>query len=161
MLKRKLLPLISLILLSACATPPRLPDNAPVSYMSSAEQCVPYARRVSGIQLYGDAYSWWNTATPRGYRCGQVPQIGAAFILASTHQMPEGHVAVVNGITDARHITVTHSNWGDTRGRRKVLYHAMPVEDISPNNDWTRVKFWNYEKNVYGFPYASKGFIYK
>ena len=74
--------------------------------------------------------------------------------------MPEGHVAVVSGIIDTRHITVNHSNWGDNRGRRKVLYHAMPVEDISARNDWTRVKFWNYEKNVYGFPYAAKGFIY-
>lgn len=161
MVTRFLLPALLSFLLSACASaPPRLPANAPVSYMDSAEQCVPYARRISGIDLYGDAYSWWDSARPR-YRCGQTPQVGAAFILASTAKMPEGHVAVVTGIADSRHITVTHSNWGNNRGRRKILYHAMPVEDISPDNNWTRVKFWNYEENVYGFPYAAKGFIYK
>ncbi|MDB5490169.1 MAG: hypothetical protein JWO78_18 [Micavibrio sp.] len=164
MIKRFLLPAMALFFLSACAAvttaPPRLPDNAPVTYTSTAESCVPYARRISGFQLYGDAYSWWDSAKPK-YMCGQTPQVGAAFILARTGKMPEGHVAIVTGVTDSRHITVTHSNWGDNRGRRKVLYHAMPVEDISLNNDWTRVKFWNYEKNVYGFPYAAKGFIYK
>lgn len=25
-------------------------------------QCVPYARQISGIQIYGDAWTWWGQA---------------------------------------------------------------------------------------------------
>jgi hypothetical protein len=60
-----------------------------------------------------------------------------------------------------RQIYVTHSNWGNDRHSRRVLYHAMLVEDISRANDWTNVRFWNQEKNVFGFPYTAHGFIYK
>jgi hypothetical protein len=28
-------------------------------------QCVPYARQVSGIQIYGDAWTWWDQAAGR------------------------------------------------------------------------------------------------
>ena len=157
---RVILCALFLLTLAACASSPSLPPGSPVQYVSSPVQCVPYARQVSGVQLYGDAYTWWNSARAHNYQCSQVPRVGAVLVLARTSQMSEGHVATVSGITNSRHITVNHSNWGDNRGRRKVIYYAMPVEDVSAKNDWTRVKFWNYEKNVYGFPYAAKGFIY-
>lgn len=151
---------MGLLLLSACSTIPTLPANAPVSYVSSPISCVPYARQVSGLQLYGDAYSWWNAASPR-YARGQTPRPGSVLVLDRTSRMTSGHVATVANVIDTRHITVNHSNWGNNSGRRKVIYHAMPVEDISSANDWTLVKFWNYEMNVYGFPYKAKGFIYR
>lgn len=151
---------LSLFLLSACATEKYLPPESPVRYVSKPVECVPYAREVSGIEIYGDAHTWWNRAKPR-YECGQEPRIGAVLVLSKTSKMTSGHVAVVKSIVNSRKITVTHSNWGNNRTRRKVIYYAMPVEDISANNDWTRVRFWNYEEGVYGFPYAAKGFIYK
>lgn len=157
--KSGLLAIVTLIL-SACSSLPSLPRHAPVSYVSSPITCVPYAREVSGIQIYGDAHTWWNAAPPR-YQRGHTPVPGSVLVLARTPKMTSGHVATVASVIDSRHITVNHSNWGNNTGRRRVIYHAMPVEDISPANDWTSVKFWNYEVNAYGFPYQAKGFIYK
>lgn len=150
------------ITLSACAATgslPSLPKNAPVSYVSTPISCVPYARQVSDVQISGDAYTWWNSAPPR-YARGQTPVPGSVLVLDRSRKMRSGHVATVARVVDARHITVNHSNWGNNSGRRRVIYHDMPVEDISPANNWTSVKFWNYEVNAYGFPYAAKGFIY-
>lgn len=152
--------ILPLLLLSACSTLPSLPANTPASYVSTPISCVPYAREVSGIQIFGDAHTWWNKASPR-YQRGQIPLPGSVLVLDRTSKMTSGHVATVARVMGPRHITVNHSNWGNNSGRRKVIYHAMPVEDISPNNDWTSVKFWNYEMGVYGFPYKSLGFIYK
>src|SRR6478672_2506999 len=35
-------------------------------------QCVPYARDYSGIQIFGDAWTWWTQANGR-YARGQLP----------------------------------------------------------------------------------------
>lgn len=127
---------------------------------SKAEQCVPFARRVSGIEIYGDAHTWWKRAKPH-YQCGNIPAIGAVLSMPSTKKLPNGHVAVVKRIVDSRTIEVAHSNWGDSRSSRKIVYNNMRVRDISTHNDWSRVKFWNYDINSYGLPYAANGFIYK
>ncbi len=160
-MKKRIFILLSLFsLLPACATSvPSLPRNAPVSYVSTPISCVPYARQVSDVQISGDAYTWWNSAPPR-YARGQTPRPGSVLVLDRSKKMRSGHVATVARVIDSRHITVNHSNWGNNTGRRSVIYHDMPVEDISPANNWTSVKLWNYEVNAYGFPYAAKGFIY-
>ncbi len=148
-------------MLAACTTTaklPSLPPNAPVTYVSTPISCVPYARQVSGVQIKGDAYAWWNAAPPR-YQRSQMPSPGSVLVLDRSGKMRSGHVATVARVIDGRHITVNHSNWGNNQGRRRVIYHDMPVEDISPANNWTLVKFWNYEVNSYGFPYKAKGFI--
>lgn len=150
-----------LFLLSACAGQSvfRSP-NATGYYLSKAEQCVPYAREQSGVEIYGDAYSWWDKASPR-YKRGSRPEVGAVLVLARTKSLPHGHVAVVTDIFSARQIAVTHSNWGNNRKNRRIAYEFMRVEDISPANDWTRLRFWNHEANCFGLPYAAKGFIYR
>lgn len=130
------------------------------SLLSRPEQCVPYARRISGVDLYGDAHGWWDSAEP-AYRRGAAPQPGAVLVLARTAKMHSGHVAVVKKILGPRLIVVTHSNWGSDPKSRRFLYHAMQVEDVSAQNNWSQVRFWNTEKNCFGFPYAARGFIYK
>lgn len=145
--------------MSGCSTVPSLPPGTPASFVSSPVSCVPYARDVSGLKISGDAYTWWDAAAPR-YQRGNFPRPGSVLVLDRTSRMKSGHVATVVGVRDSRHITVNHSNWGNNSGRRRVIYHAMPVEDISLANDWTTVKFWNYEVGAYGFPYKAKGFIY-
>lgn len=147
-------------------TPPSLNNphfsnpNVTGTYTKHPEQCVPYARRISGINIYGDAHTWWNRAEPK-YKRGNQPRVGSVFVLANAGKMTYGHVAVVRDVINARHINVTHSNWGNTPEKRRVTYQSMRVEDISANNDWTRVRFWNYEENCFGFPYKALGFIYK
>lgn len=126
---------------------------------SDIEQCVPYARRVSGIQLHGEAYSWWSEA--RGhYRRGNTPLPGAVLVLKKTTRMKSGHVAVVKEVIAPRKIDITHSNWGNNSSNRHIIYDSMRAEDVSAANDWSQIRFWNDEKNVLGFPYEAYGFIY-
>lgn len=158
----KRLPMIVMpFLLAACSTVTHFSTpQASGHYVVGPMQCVPYARQVSGIQLYGDAHTWWDKAYPRYHR-GNRPQIGSVLVLSRTPRMTHGHVAVVKKIVSNREIDVTHSNWGDDFISRRVVYESARVADISPRNDWTQVKFWNYDKNCFGFPYAAKGFIYR
>jgi hypothetical protein len=46
---------------------PEQSDGAPADTSGALPylQCVPYARQVSGIQLYGDAHTWWDQAAGR------------------------------------------------------------------------------------------------
>lgn len=153
-------------ILSGCAGISQTPSAITHPYASGRAaanpvQCVPYARQASGIQIRGDAYSWWDQAESLGYSRGFKPSPGAVLVLARTGKMSHGHLAVVKNIVGARQINVTHSNWGSDRGSRRIVYDSMRVEDISVKNDWSRVRFWNYEENVFGFPYAARGFIYQ
>lgn len=125
-----------------------------------AEQCVPFARRVSGIDLRGDAHSWWHKASPH-YKRGNRPQAGAVLVLSKTPKLRRGHLAVVKRVVNDREIDVTHTNWGSNKKTRAVIYDSMRVQDVSPKNDWTRLRFWNREANTFGLPYAAKGFIYQ
>lgn len=157
----RLCALLLLLAMAGCGTPP--PFHHPYAsgyYSSDIIQCAPYARETSGIMLYGDAGGWWSEAPSRHYRRGHRPEPGAVLVLKRTSRMTSGHVAVVRSVINARTITVTQSNWGSDRHSRHIVYDSMRVEDISAKGDWTRVRFWNDEKNVYGFPYAAYGFIY-
>ena len=70
----RLAPLALLLLLAACATPeqpaavaPIVPPAAPAPQIAipdnpPPQDCVPYARQVSGIKLFGDAWTWWDGA---------------------------------------------------------------------------------------------------
>jgi surface antigen len=122
-------------------------------------QCVPYAREKSGIQIYGDAHTWWAKAAGR-YQRGALPQIGSVMVLSKTSKLKHGHLAVVTNILGPHQVEVTHSNWGNNHDRRCVIYNRMRVQDISRNQDWSLARFWNYELDTWGLPYAVSGFIY-
>ena len=62
-----------------------------------ALQCVPYARTVSGIQIYGDAHTWWGQAAGKYARGGR-PKIGAVMAFKPYGRMELGHVAAVSQI---------------------------------------------------------------
>src|SRR5688572_2935203 len=57
-------------------------------------QCVPYARQVSGVQIYGDAWTWWSQAAGR-YARGFAPRVGAVMSFKPHGNMRLGHVAAV------------------------------------------------------------------
>jgi surface antigen len=152
--------LLLLLIVTGCGTPePFHHQYASGHYSSDIEQCAPYARKVSGIQLYGAADSWWQAAQGH-YQRGSKPVIGSVLVLKRTSRMHSGHVAVVKDILSPREIKVTHSNWGDSRSSRHIIYDSMLVRDASPAGDWSQVRFWNDSKAVLGFPYAAYGFIY-
>ncbi|MGC8159731.1 hypothetical protein ACP3WZ_24715, partial [Salmonella enterica] len=48
--------------------PPAMAAAAP-SLLDYVGECVPFARAASGIQIYGDAWTWWGQAAGR-YRRG-------------------------------------------------------------------------------------------
>lgn len=157
--------LLTYLLVGCVTTTGREADNPPPNkgafYSIDAPiQCVAYAREVSGIPIYGDAHTWWYQAKNAGYKRGHVPRDGAILVLSKTSKLKYGHLAVVTKVLNEREIEVTHSNWGDNHDRRCVIYNAMRVQDLSNEGDWSRVRFWNYEINGWGLPYAVSGFIY-
>lgn len=122
-------------------------------------QCVPYARAVSGIEIYGDAWTWWSKAQNQ-FKRGHVPVVGSVLAFKKTKRLRYGHVAVVAAVLDKRHILVNQANWGsDSRTRGKV-HLRQPVEDVSPKNDWTQLRLMN-TIGTFGRIYPSHGFIYQ
>jgi len=123
-------------------------------------QCVPFARAVSGIPLYGDAWTWWDSAALRHFPRGHVPAVGSVLVLRKSAQLPEGHVAVVAQLQDSRHLLVTHANWGYEGDTRGLIHERMPVMDVSPANDWSAIRLMN-KHGIFGRVYAAYGFIYQ
>jgi surface antigen len=152
--------LATLLLLAACAgtaAPPPTPAAVAIAPAPQFRQCVPYARHHSGIELYGDAWTWWETAAGR-YARGPLPRPGSVLVLRRTERLKHGHVAVVRDIVDRRQILVDHANWGAGASDPAT---NMGVADISPSNDWTLVRFWNEAAGAWGRPYPAYGFIYR
>lgn len=116
--------------------------------------CVPFAREVSGINIQGNAKTWWQKATNL-YPKGQRPVVGAVLNFRATRGMPMGHVAVVSRIVSERRILVDHANW-----HRNKVSLDMAVVDVSPANDWSRVRVETLP-NTLGSVYPTYGFIYK
>jgi surface antigen len=104
-------------------------------------QCVPIARMLSGIDIRGDAHTWWGQADGR-YARGNTPKRGAVLAFKPYGAMRLGHVAAVSKVIDNRNILVTHSNWSTINGRRGQIERNVRVVDVSDNNDWSRVKVW-------------------
>jgi surface antigen len=128
--------------------------------MPAPIQCVPFVRELSGIQIYGDAYTWWDKAASQGYERGKVPRLNAVIVLKKSSRLASGHVAMVRRIINQRRIEVTHANWGMEEDTRRLVHDTMPVIDVSPKNDWTSVEFFNEQAGVFGQPYPAWGFIY-
>jgi hypothetical protein len=165
--------LLMLLALSACATNSVSPDKAVASaipgetpnadgihpYQGELLQCVPYAREVSGIDITGDAWSWWDGSIGK-YQRGHQPHFMSVLVLSRTERLKLGHVAVVVDILGAREIRVTHANFGSDPVSRRIIYDSMPVIDVSPANDWSLVRFWNYDLRAWGIVYEASGFVY-
>jgi surface antigen len=118
--------------------------------------CVPFARELTGFQISGDAYRWWDGAAGR-YSRGHMPATGSVIVLKSTRGMRSGHVAVVRRVVSAREIVVDHANWAP-RGR---VNEPTRVIDVSRNNDWSQTRFWHQPSGQMGTTvYPTYGFIY-
>ncbi|SIN91993.1 CHAP domain-containing protein [Vannielia litorea] len=115
--------------------------------------CVPFARNASGVEIRGNANTWWNSASGT-YARGRTPQVGAVMAFSGTRQLPMGHVAVVSKVVSDREIEINHANW-----HRNQISLGMSVIDVSDKNDWSVVKVLS-QSNAYGRPYPIDGFIY-
>jgi CHAP domain-containing protein len=117
-------------------------------------QCVPFARTESGIELVGNAWTWWDGAAGV-YQRGHAPEPGAVLAFRANGAMRLGHVAVVSRVINPREIEIEHANWGPGRINRGV-----PVVDVSENNDWTAVRVALARVGEFGNIYPTHGFIY-
>lgn len=104
-------------------------------------QCVPYARQVSGIQIYGDAWTWWDQAEGLYVR-GSRPKRGAVMSFQPYGNMRLGHVAAVSKVIDSRTVLLRHANWSPIDGRRGQIEDDVRAVDVSPDNDWSAVRVW-------------------
>ena len=124
-------------------------------------QCVPFARLVSGIQIFGDAYTWWQQAAGK-YETGFTPRAGAVLCFKPTGRMRLGHVAVVSQVLTDRVIQITHANWSLIDGSRGQVEKNVTVVDVSPEGDWSQVKVWfDPTGNLGATVYPTYGFIYQ
>ncbi len=123
-------------------------------------ECVPFARSMSGIEIYGDAWTWWDQADGQ-YSRGRRPKVGAVLVFRPTETMRLGHVAVVSRIVGPGIVMVTHANWSRIGGKRGQVERDVTMVDVSPRHDWSAVKVW-YDTNVAlgGSTYPTFGFVY-
>ena len=117
-------------------------------------QCVPYARRLTDIRIFGDAWTWWRAASGR-YRRTRRPAVGAVLVLKRVRG-GLGHLAVVTRVLGDREIVVSHGNWRN-QGR---IHQNTPVKDISFWGNWSLVQVWYTPGKHYGGrEYPAYGFI--
>lgn len=138
----------------------RQPDAAyePIARITNRRanlQCVPFARNESGVNIRGDAYTWWDQAADR-YERTNAPEEGAVLVLHGYNDPNRGHVAVVKEIVSPRMIIVDHANWLN----HGEITRDVPVRDVSPNNDWSQVQVWYVPTRQWGARnYEVQGFI--
>lgn len=119
-------------------------------------ECVPYARNASGIQIWGDAVTWWTQAASVYIRSGR-PAPGSVLVLRGFNDATRGHVSYVREVVSPRLLRVDHANW--MRGGEISL--NVPVIDVSPNNDWSQIRVWHVPGDYWGGrTYEAEGFIH-
>lgn len=125
-------------------------------------QCVTFARMFSGIQIFGDAWTWWGQASSGKYPTGFTPKSGAVLVFRPNGPMTRGHVAVVSQVLTDRVIQITHANWSLIGGSRGQVEKDVTVVDVSPQGDWSQVKVW-YDpiRDLGKTSYPTYGFIYQ
>lgn len=112
-------------------------DGPSVVSRGKGMQCVPFARDESGINIYGDAHTWWQSARGK-YERDDEPEEGSVMVLKGYKRSDRGHVAVVRHVVDDREIVIDHANWLND-GK---IYLNQPVKDVSEDNDWSEVRVW-------------------
>ena len=162
-MNRRTLPLLALALL-ADATPVIAQSGADMvpaqAELPAYLECVPYAREVTGIRIYGDASGWWSQAEER-YARGSRPKPRAVLALKPYGAMQSGHVAAVSKVLDSRNILLDHANWSPIGGLRGQAEQGVRALDVSPGNDWSEVRIWYAPDCALGTTrWPVQGFIY-
>lgn len=145
---------------SLAITPAVIPAAASAQELGAYLQCVTYARDRSGIEIFGDAHSWWDLAEGR-YERGRTPRVGAVMAFPRGEQMRLGHVATVSRVLDSRRVLLDHANWSPIDGRRGQIERDVLAIDVSSRNDWSEVRVWYAPLSDLGTtPWRVTGFIY-
>jgi surface antigen len=147
----RMLPALALICVAVPAT---------AEVLGYGGQCVPIARKMSGVQIYGDAWTWWDQAAGV-YKRGGKAKAGAVLVFRPTGRMKLGHVAVISRVISPTIAMVTHSNWSRIEGEREQVERDVTLVDVSRRHDWSKVRVW-YDSvgGLGGSTYPTYGFIY-
>jgi len=142
----------------AMVVPPPLP-SAPsqprIVNVGRPLQCVEYAREMSGIELRGDAWSWWDAAQGRFAR-GHEPEPGSLLVFRQ-RGASAGHLVYVTQVLGDRLLVANHANWLNDR----LVHENTPIVDVSEAGDWSAVRVWYIPGNSWGVSvYPTYGFIY-
>ena len=108
------------------------------AWSAAVLQCVPYARIVSGVDIRGDALTWWDQAD-RQYKRGSAPKKGAVLAFRPHGPMMLGHVAVVSRVLDDRRVLIRHANWSVPG----AIEEDVLAVDVSNGGDWSQVRVWH------------------
>lgn len=162
---------VLLLFVAACSQPPVSRAASPPQELSQVRRaaalkeareirasgrrlwCVPFARVASGVDIHGNARTWWRQAAHR-YDRGHEPKVGAVMTFRPTRRIPLGHVAVVSKVVSPRKILVDQANW-----HRNKVSLGMAVIDVSADNDWSKVRVES-RPDKYGSIYPVVGFIW-
>lgn len=129
--------------------------NPVIADRRARSQCVPFARREAGVEIYGNANTWWAQAKDR-YETAHTPSEDAVLVLRGFGGANRGHVAVVKEVISDRMIIVDHANWLNTG----EITRDVPVRDVSPRGDWSQVQVWHVPGDHWGSrTYNVQGFI--
>jgi CHAP domain len=133
---------------------------APAAALNEGLQCVPYARALSGVTIFGDAHTWWDQAAGK-YDRGNQPKVGAVLAFPPHGNMRLGHVAAVRRVLDDRTIIISHANWSTIGGVRGHIEEDVRAIDVSQDNDWSEVRVWYTPNEALGSTeWPAHGFIY-
>lgn len=148
-------------LLAALAPAEAIADEAQpvaepaVRRLSARLQCVPFARDNSGVEIFGNASTWWRQAVGKFDRTKN-PSGGAVMVMRGYRDANRGHVAVVRHVISERSIIVDHANWLNSG---EVTLN-VPIVDVSAKGDWTQVRVWHIPTQTWGVRvYTVQGFI--
>jgi hypothetical protein len=134
-------------------------DTATAPFVISDQphsECVPYARNLSGIDIWGDAVTWWTQAATRYLRSSR-PAPGSVLVLRGYNDLSRGHVSYVREVVSSRLMRIDHANW--LKGGEISV--NVPVIDVSPGNDWSLVRVWHVPGGYWGGrAYQAEGFIH-
>ena len=122
-------------------------------------QCVPFARENTGIELAGNAGTWWQNAEGV-YERGARPEVGSVLNFRANGRMRMGHVAVVTNVENPRTVEIDHANWGGPGAVRGGVSRNITVVDVSERNDWSAVRVALGHTGEFGSVYPTYGFIY-
>ncbi|HET8613096.1 MAG TPA: CHAP domain-containing protein [Sphingomonas sp.] len=152
---------ITLALAATLIAAPALAQDGDDGRIGPGLECVPFARAMSGIQIHGDAWTWWDQAQGK-YQEGSTPKVGAVLVFRPHGAMSRGHVAVVSRIVSPRIIMVTHANWSRIGGVRGQIERDVTIVDVSADNDWSDVRvWWDASQGLGTTTYPVYGFIYE
>ena len=126
-------------------------------WSSGGISCVPYARQVSGIQVAGNAWQWWDNSQGL-YARGNRPEPGSVLNFRANGRMRLGHVAVVSHVVNSREVLIDQANW-PTAGGYGGISHGVAVVDVSEANNWSAVRV-SLGDGQFGSVYPTYGFIY-